>query len=303
MNRFIALTVLLFIFSFAVRGQDLAQAKSESHIEIKGTNIFMVPPASFEPSSNFKGFQNPTDPTSMIMAMEVPGAYSDISKGFKAESLQSQGMELKTKHEIRVADMDGFIIELDHNTMGMTFSKHIIIYGNDTSSTIINGICLKDSLELGKKIKQSILTTYVDLGVKSDPREALDYTINEEVGSMKFVAVMGNAMLFNRDLMTPTESEDKATLLVDKSFAKLEIIDEKLFCISRLSKYGDNFSLLTHREIKKITLDNLDGFELFAKNEDIEEEEMYQVILFDKQGGYFIFVGTYVAGSKERLFN
>ena len=112
---------------------------------------------------------------------------------------------------------------------------------------------------------------------------------------------MGNGMLFNRDLKTPTESEDKATLLTDKSFANVEIKNEKLFCISRLKKYPDDYSVIPSKGINEIEIDNLKGFELFAKNNDKENEEMYQVILFDQNGVYYLFIGTYVTGSENAI--
>lgn len=301
MIKRIRITTLLLSISLAGFGQELPKEKSENHIQIKGTNIFMVPPTSFESSNNFKGFQNPNDQTTMIMAMEIPGPYSEVSKGFNSEMMQKQGMELKTKKEIKVAEFDGLLIELDQSANGMTFSKQIIIYGNEKSSTLINGVYLKDSIQTGKKIKESILTTFVDSKTESNPREALNYSLNENVGSLKFKAVMGNGMLLNRDLKTPTESEDKATLLTDKSFANVEIKNEKLFCISKLKKYPDDYSVIPSKGINEIEIDNLKGFELFAKNNDQENEEMYQVILFDKNGGYYLFVGTYLTGNDKAI--
>jgi hypothetical protein len=210
-------------------------------------------------------------------------------------------MELKTKKEIKVAEFDGLLLELDQSANGMVFSKQIIIYGNEKSSTLINGVYLKDSLQLGEKIKKSILTTFVDSKIESNPRKALNYSLDENIASLKFKAVIGNGMLFNRDLKTPTESVDKATLLTDKSFAKVEIKNEKLFCISRLKKYPDDYSVISSKGINNIEIDNLKGFELFAKNNDKENEEMYQVILFDKDGGYYLFIGTYVTGSDKAI--
>ncbi len=248
MIKQIKITALLVSFSFIGFGQELPKEKSENHIQIKGTTISMVPPTLFESSNNFKGFQNPNDQTSMIMTMEIPGPYSEVSKGFNSEMMQKQGMKLKTKKEIKVAEFDGLLIELDQSANGMTFSKQIVIYGNEKSSTLINGVYLKDSIQLGEKIRESVLTTFVDTKVKSNPREALNYSLDEDAGSLKFKAVIGNGMLLNRDLKIPTESADKATLLTNKSFAKVKIENKKLFCISRLKKYPDNYSAIPIRK-------------------------------------------------------
>ena len=299
-NR-IKITAFFVSISLIGFGQELPKEKTKNHQQISGTNIFMVPPDSFEPSNTFKGFQNPADQTSMIMTMEIPGPYSEVTKGFNSEMLNTKGMELKTKREITIAEFNGLIIELDQPANGMIFSKHILIFGNEKSTTLINGVYLQDSLQLGEKIKQSILSTIIDSNLKINPRDALNYKLDENTGSLKFKSVIGNGMLFNRDLKTPTESADKATLLTDKSFAKVEIENKKMFCISRLKKYPDDYSVIPNKGINEIEIDNLKGFELFAKNNDKENEEMYQVILFDDNAGYYLFVGTYLIGSEEAI--
>lgn len=297
----IVITFLLFSISFVGLAQQLPIEKTKNHQQIIGTNIFMVPPGSYSVSNNFKGFQNPLDPTSMIMIVEIPGPYSEISKGFNFEMLKSKGMELKTKKETNISNFKALLIELDQPANGMIFSKHILIYGNEKSTTLINGIYLKDSLQLGEKIKQSVFSTFIDTNLKSDPRASLSYSLNENTGALKFKAVMGNGMLFNRDLKTPTESTDKATLLVDKSFGAIEIENKKLFCISRLKKYPNDYSVIPSKGINEVEIDDLKGYELFAKNNDKVDEEMYQVILFDEGGGYFLFVGTYLTSSHQAI--
>jgi len=209
-------TILLLWISLIGFAQELPTEKTDNHLLIEGTNIFMIPPDSFASSNNFKGFQNPNDQTSMIMILEIPGPYLEVSKGFNAEMLKTRGMELKTKKEIKVANFDGLLIELDQAANGMVFSKQILIYGDEKSSMLINGVYLKDSLALGEKIKKSVLSTIVDAQLKSNPREALDYSLDENVGALQFKSVIGNGMLFNRDLKTPTESIDKASLITDK---------------------------------------------------------------------------------------
>lgn len=301
MIKIISITTLFLAISIIDYGQTLPKEKTDKHQQINGTNLFMVPPVSFEISNNFKGFQNPTDQTSMVMILEIPGPFSEVSKGFNNEMLKSRGMDLKTKKEIKVGEFEGMLIELDQYANGMNFSKQILIFGNEKSSTLINGVYLKDSLQLGRKIKESILTTFVDTKTRTNPREALNYTLNENMGSLKFHSVIGNGMLFNRDLKTPTQSADKATLITDKSYTKVEIDNKKQFCISRLKKYPADYSVIPNKGINEIAIDNLKGFELYAKNNDKENEEMYQVILFDDNGGYYLFVGTYKSTSENAI--
>ncbi|MCB9263337.1 MAG: hypothetical protein H6607_13270 [Flavobacteriales bacterium] len=105
-------TLLLFISSVGF-GQDLANQKTENHLQIPGTNVFMIPPDSFEVSGNFKGFQNPSDKNSIIMLTEFPGPFSKVTKGLNVKKLKAIGMELKTSTEIKIGEYNGFLFELE----------------------------------------------------------------------------------------------------------------------------------------------------------------------------------------------
>ena len=119
MKKTIKITTLLLSISFIGFSQELPKVKSEYHIHIERTNNFMIPPTSFEPLNNFKGFQNPNDQTAMIMTMEILGLYSEVTKGFNSELMKQQGIEYKTKKEIKVAEFNGLLIEVDQSANGM----------------------------------------------------------------------------------------------------------------------------------------------------------------------------------------
>ena len=268
---------------------------TQDHQQVNGTNVFLIPPTSFGRSTNFKGFQNPLDPTSMIMVVEIPGPFTATTEGFNQEVMASRGMELTQKDTVQVGDNSGLLIGVQQSANGMTFYKTILVYGNDSSTVLINGVHLKDSIELGRQIKQSIMSTVIDEKAAVNPRSSLGYVIDETVGGLKFHSVIGNGMLFNRDLKIPTESEDMVILITDKSFAEVQVLDRKQFCKDRLSKYPDPFEIKNGTEIKPIKIDSLEGFSLQASNLENPKEEMYQVILFEEGGGYYLMIGTYLA--------
>ncbi|MEM6631975.1 MAG: hypothetical protein AAF694_20025 [Bacteroidota bacterium] len=277
----------------------LPEEASESHIRVPGTGVFLIPPPNFEPSENFKGFQSPADQTSMIMVMEIPGPYQEVSAGFREEHLGPRGMELKGREEVQLYGYSGMLIEVTQEANGMLFSKHILVYGDSSQTTMINGVFLADSSWTGKNIQKSILSTFIDNTLMEDPRSTLDFSLEESGTGFQFVTVVGNGMLFNRDGKIPTESEDQANLIADKSFQKLEIADNKLYCISRLKKYPDEYSVSVDREIAEVEIDGLNGYTLYAHRTDDSPEHAYQVILFPEDGGYFLFFGTYTSGPNQ----
>ncbi len=302
MIKIFHVTVFLIIANVCLNAQQfnaLEQATSE-HITIEGSNVSMIPPPEFAPSENFKGFQNPEDPYSMIMLLEIPGPYEEISTGFNEEKLKEQNMTLLSKKEIIINDTPGLFIELDQEASGITFSKYLIIYGKE-ATTLINGVYLKENKEVGNLIKEAMLSTYIDNSLSVDKRVVLKYNIDESAGNMKFNAVMGNSIMFNRDGKIPTESKDGLSLIVDESYAEVDIKDKKVFCLGRLRNMPGSYAPITQKGIKEIEINGFEGFELFGKNNENKKEEVYQVVLFKEGGGYYLFFASYLRDGGQSL--
>lgn len=288
----------LFFFLFtqlALHGQDNQQTvrATESYVRIDGTNIKLIPPLGFEESPNFKGFQNPDDPTSMIIVVEIPGPYSEISKGFNAEMMATRGMTLINSDSFPINQQQGLFITVDQPSQGLDFRKYILAYGDQSSSVVINGVFIKDSLELGQQIKRSIESIQIDTDIAIDPRADVPFNVDESLGNLKFATVMGNSLLFTRDGIIPqTDSVEKVLLIVDHSYAKLDITDPEAFCIKRLKLYPEPYTLLENTSPEPIQIAGLDGYQLTGVREDsLEKEWIYQVALFEPDGGYILMAG------------
>ena len=295
-------TCCLLLLSTFTHGQTFSDTVSEQHQLIPGTNVFMIPPPAFAPSPNFKGFQNPADQSSMLMLVEIPGPFSEGSKGFTEEEMAARGMKFVSEKDVSVSGIDGVLIEMEQTAPGgMEFSKCILAFGDNSSTMLINGACMKDSLTMAANLKKSLFSTVVNAELKANPRNGLNFTLDETAGDLKFHSVIGNGMLFNRDLKIPTESEDKAILLADKSFVQMEIADKKAYCLLRLKKYPEDFMLLEEKGLNEIEVDGLKGYELYAVAESDKTKSFYQVILFDDNDSYYIFAGAYATGMDKAV--
>ena len=266
---------------------------TEAHVLLKGTNIYMVPPPGFIASKNFKGFEKTADAASTIMATELKAPFVEVTAGFTKEMMQTRGITLLSKEETNISGMKGILLKVNQNAGGLVFSKYILVYGNNNFSQMINGVFPADSTATGNAIRKSLLTLIADTNMVVDVRQGLDYSLTETGTDLKFHSVSGNVMLFNRDGKTPTQSPDKVSVIADRSFQKQIILDRKKFCEDRLRQlFGDKISI-TPAGIKPITIDGINGYELFAQNLHDTNEKIYEAILFPSNGGYYIFLGTY----------
>lgn len=80
----------MLLLALTCIGQSFPASPTVEHQLIEGTNVYLIPPQTFSPSDNFKGFQDPSDPYSMLMLMEIPGPFSEASEGFNTEILEKK---------------------------------------------------------------------------------------------------------------------------------------------------------------------------------------------------------------------
>ena len=125
------------------------------------------------------------------------------------------------------------------------------------------------------------------------------WRLRSRLGNSPTITVMGNGMLLNRDGKTPTESEDKAALAIEKSYGKPVSGDPKNFCLRRLADLQNNYELISKEYPRKTTLGGHEAYELIAIDADDETKEICMTILFEEDGGYYIFLGIYQVGAKQ----
>lgn len=304
MSRILIFTFLL-LFSQISWGQDSKsenQTLTESQVQIEGTNLFLIPPPDFEQSEEFKGLKNPDDPTSMIMIMELPAPFSEMKNAFTSEALATQGMTLVDKKDWELSGAEAIYFEVEQGSGEYLFYKYIIVFGDEEATTMINGVFLKEDTELGPLILKSLESLVIDNDLDIDPRESLNYSLEEKVGNLNFCNVMGKDMYFARECDPFVEDKDRTALIVARSFEKIEIENQKFFCTSRLKNMPFESNLIDEKGINEVEIDGLKGYELYAQNLDEEGENIYQVTLFEEDGGYFLFMGTYLSGN-EKSFN
>lgn len=299
--KLILFLVIVFGLNTALFTQSINNYSSttNAHQLVAGTNIYVIPPTGFAKSENFTGFQNPEDPTSMIMVVSMPGPFDQVSAGFTKDMLASRGMILQRKEPIVISGQEAFYIELDQNAQGFTFTKSMLIYGDSVSTTIINGASMKDSVALAAEIRESVRSVVIDAAAAPDPRAELAFTVDETAGNLQFISVIGNGVLLNRDGKTPTESQDGATLIIDRSRSNDIIEDKKTFIINRLSTMPGSYEIISDDYPRKTELAGLEGYEILATDTASDSETVHLTILFEEDGGYFILFAQYLSGAEQ----
>ena len=263
-------------------------AQTNKHIKIPGTKCSLIPPGGFVATTNFSGFQN-AETGASIMVSELPAPYQQIVDGFTAEALKARGMTLISKQTIDFNKSKATLIKLTQLANGAIYLKQILLFGDAKETVLVNGIYPEGSESVERKIADALLSTVYNTSQNDNPLEAAPFTLNVEGTEYKVARFMAGSLFYSTDGKIPTE---KPSLIVGSSLAKVSAPNRKQYAQERLKKLPrGEFNII--KEIKETTVDGLSGYEIIAdgKTAGNQPELVYQVMLFNDKGDYYIIVG------------
>ncbi len=275
------------LLSFLLLG-NIVFAQTEKLTKISGTKCSLIPPSGFVAATTFSGFQN-VETGASIMITELPVPYQNIVDGFTADALKTSGMTLISKQTIDFNNSKATLINVTQPVNGTTYLKQMLIFGDEKGTLLVNGIYPEASKDIELKIKEALLSTIYNASQNDNPLDAATFTIDITDTDFKLIKYMSGSLLYSTDGKIPTE---KPTLIVGNSIAKIPTQNQKKFTEERLKKLpGGEHNVI--KEIKEITIDNLKGYEIVAdgKTKDDNSQLLYQVMLFNDNGDYYIIVG------------
>jgi hypothetical protein len=277
----------IFLLAFLFLGQ-LTFGQTEKHIKVSGTKCSLIPPNGFMAATTFSGFQN-AETGASIMINELPAPYQSLVDGFTAEALKSRGMTLIKKQTIDFNGSKATLIHLTQSANGTTYLKQMLVFGDTKGTVLVNGIYPETTKDIEPQIKEALLSTVYNNLQKENPLEAATFTIEIKDTDFKLIKYMSGSLLYSTDGKIPTE---KPTLIVGNSIAKVSSQNQKKYSEERLKKLPLG-ELNVIKEINKITIDNLKGFEIIAngKTKNDKAKLVYQVMLFNENGDYYIIFG------------
>lgn len=117
----------------------------------------------------------------------------------------------------------------------------------------------------------------------------LPFKVDLSNTSFKLPRVMGNSLVFTTDGLIPT---DRPMMVIGKSFRAVKTSDRKQYCLERMKKLPRGEQNVI-RGVREVSYDDMNGFEIIAdgKNNEDEAQLVYQVMLFNEAGEYFILTG------------
>ena len=286
-----------FLLAFLIVGY-LSFGQTDKHIIVPGTKCSLIPPTGFVATTNFSGFQS-SETGASIMINELPVPYQQMADGFTAEALKTRGMNLISKQIIDFNNSKATLIMVTQPANSITYLKQILIFGDAKGSVLVNGIYPEASKSVEGKIKDALLSTVYNTSQNDNPLEAAQFTINVEGTDFKVAKFIAGSLIYSVDVKIPT---NKPTLIVGSSLAKVSAPSQKQYAQERIKKLPrGEFNVI--KEIKETNIDSLNGYEIVAdgKTADNQPELIYQVMLFNDRGDYYIILGQAKGNIKSNL--
>jgi hypothetical protein len=274
----------------------IATTLTLAHQEIRGSKISMIPPKDFDVATAFMGYQQ-LETNSSIMVKDLLGPYAGVSKGLTKESLMNQGVRVEILEQITFNELPGIFIVAEQTTNAVQYRKYFLVTGTEKETIIMTGMTPKGDAERENFIKNVLLSSVYDPDKLLTPLDAVDFEISITGTDFVFAKSMSNMLIYNRDGKIPSETLDKASMIIAKAFSKIEILDKKEFATNRIKTLPVQITKI--HSIAPIELSGLSGYEITAEGVDRKKgtpEQAYQVMLFVENSYYILF------GSSEKDF-
>ena len=264
-------------------------------VAVAGTSLTIVPPPGFVASERFRGLESVEHVGASIMVIAMPAPYAEATAGFDEGPLAAQGMTLLGRDPISVSEVRGLRLDLAQEAQGVRFRKTILAIGDSVATTLVNATWLEDDDEaLAGPMATSLASLEIDPMLASEPRGALDFTLDETVGNLAQAAIMGNGLLANRYGRIAPDAPDLTAVLVDRSYAARVIDDRELFVELRMRQLPGNWHRAPGAQVEPVTYGGLDGYSVSAVDEASERGEAATIaVVYEPDGGYYVLIAMY----------
>lgn len=257
--------------------------------KVAGTKYSLIPPKDFVAATAFSGFQHAASGAS-IMLSELPAPLQTILDGFTSEALLSKGMTMLEKKEVDFANGKATLIRVRQPANGTVYFKQILIFGNETHTVLVNGIYPEAARSLKKAVDTALMSVQYHSLQNDDPLEAVKYSVNTGAASLQLAKYIAGSLIYTRHGKIPSETP---VLIISSSIAKQLPENRRQFALDRLHQLPGGGQFIV-KENLPVIINGMEGYEITAAGTDKEgrQELIYQVILFNSSGDYYIIAGT-----------
>ncbi|WP_294679929.1 hypothetical protein [uncultured Fluviicola sp.] len=191
------LTYILTSLAITCFGQqtEIINEKTNQHIRIPGTRVFLIPPKGFTIAKGFLGLRKGDDAYIQIFDL-VGGSFYSNARSINRENFEAAGMKVYDYSEFQFDNYPAKYIYLRGTNL---LNSYQLTFGDSTFSAMMLSAFYPDDKEMEKQVKECILSAYYDTSVKIDPFETAYFSIDESSTKYKFQEYAANIYAYSVD--------------------------------------------------------------------------------------------------------
>ncbi len=192
------------------KNENINNFKTNKHINIPGTRLFIIPPAGFKVSNSIVGLQQ--GEKSVIQFYDLDGGnFFSNAKTFSKQEFENKGATVFEYKEFKINNYPAKYIFIQ----GDKYNKAIsLVFGDTSFCDMIMALFPIDDIIVENQIKKALKSVYYDKTFKVDPFASANFTINETNSIFKFTKFTSGLYMFTLNGIDKEENLEEAMLMV-----------------------------------------------------------------------------------------
>ncbi len=255
---------------------------TDSHRKISDVPVYLQLEPGFNCSQTELGCCDNNKKIS-LEASELHIPYEKLLEEFDGEGLKKAGMSLKMRSEFLWNGSRAMLLKIFHPNKKIVMGKWILIVDKGENSWMISGLYDSKHKSRGEAVLRMIKSVCWHPEEETAEEESTPTgSVKTEKSPMHLAGLRQGALVYTKDGMLPTKSQDGALFVISRLKNKNFLTPEKRnsYAKERLSEVekGRKISIISENEVM---IDGLPGIELTAYTEDGEKTLITQTALFD----------------------
>jgi hypothetical protein len=251
--------------------------KTDKHINIEGTRLYIIPPKDFVQGGGIVGFHK--DKKAFIQVVGVLGGdFYKNAATFNKLGLQKEGLTVTDFQYIKIQEYSGRFAEVKVPNINQGF---LIVFGDTTLSVSISSVIPVGEEKYINEILNSLKSIYYDRNLKLGNSNK-DFECNDKNTLFKFAKNVANLSIYSINGIAKETYGDEPIIMITPmpkgESTTLEQVAAQF--VSKFEKYG-------HKEIK---WSNKRNFK--RNNQDVFEFELTSKLNNNDSNSYFQIVGN-----------
>ena len=261
--------------------ETITTTKTNRHVNIPGTRLYMIPPEGFTLSETFIGLQKGENAGFNIYDL-VGGNYYSNARTFSQAEFEKQGAKVFDYREIKV---NGYPAKYIYMQGDQSSKSHALVFGDATFSTMIMGIFPSADEKTGNEMLNSLNEIWYDPEKVIDPLETANFTLDESVSKFKFLLFSSNLYIYSIDGID-NGADPLAPMVLVSQLPKDQTMSSKSIAEMMTAKLQQNG--MTDIDFKN------------ASTKSIKSYETYQVEVHGKLNGGDVLIYYSVTSKADR---